>query len=963
MSGNLKPFILFTFILTLLVSLHNAHAAADNTDIAKFTVTNKVINKNLTPFTATINSFGNGSELVPSGSGFEPIIFRTRYTATENSINRIITNPKTISQWDTLKSGALDGADVDIYRIINKSFSHVRRDYIPKGGFNASGWIRIPKSSQVVKPDVHEYTFAWARWNKPKAPYYFTVKAIDRWGNLSAPAVAISALSPSNFNKKTPENSIVTFKALMTLPFWKAPEPPTNLKGQITSDNHIKITWDPSRSTVAGYIIYRSDTAPQKHKGYYIDLSKDGPEIKAGDIIIVRKKFYSGERERLFTNRAWNVHGLTRFVRQPLVSGYTDQDPDMHWILKKHKKNTSVDNPGETYVQLTLGKDTKTSVGLYNHSGTSQDWYPILEPGKPYIFDVWLRSDKPRNLTFLLSGFYYKSKIKKNIKPIKFNVSSTWKKYTYKFTPPILNTSKRPSRMEMRISGPGRFDIDNFRVYRADVPYLDYSGQDYKRLKISKMSALRTHAFVKTRQDTYDLEQLTNPGGVISGIKGQNTLPQTLNMLSNANMRPWLQIEPHFTKEEWLGLVEYLAATYDPEIDTPQTKPWAWKRYRLGRKLPWIDSFDKIYFEIGNETWNHLFRPWVFPTMKDSETGEDYSAGTVYGLYQEYVLSIMRESQYWSDLQPHLITILGGWSRQNYGKDAAIASPSSDYMTIAAYNGGWDEGEGPVSQSPSSFFNILNQISQSSLPATLRHNGEVIDINKTSNRALKLGTYEAGPGYSLNGLNKRKVTQQEAAAQELSMKSLAAGTATLDGFLSRATNGFALQNFFTYSAGTYWSSHARWENGGASYPSWELLSLFNREALGDVLKVETIVTPTANLTATRRRKAVTDAPLISAYATLKEKRLSLILISRRIPNYPVSENDGTTSITIKLPFKSAKSLTQYYLDGTYKAHNVFSQKLNLKVKEHSIPLTLPTFNVETLPPGQTYIYVFNGIEI
>ncbi len=77
----------------------------------------------------------------------------------------------------------------------------------------------------------------------------------------------------------------------------------------------------------------------------------------------------------------------------------------------------------------------------------------------------------------------------------------------------------------------------------------------------------------------------------------------------------------------------------------------------------------------------------------------------------------------------------------------------------------------------------------------------------------------------MNGLNNAKVSKKQAVEQELVMKSLASGTAMLDSFLSRASLGFGIQNFFTLGSGQMWKSHAKWYDGGHSYPAWKLISL------------------------------------------------------------------------------------------------------------------------------------------
>lgn len=78
--------------------------------------------------------------------------------------------------------------------------------------------------------------------------------------------------------------------------------------------------------------------------------------------------------------------------------------------------------------------------------------------------------------------------------------------------------------------------------------------------------------------------------------------------MRKAKVDPWLQIEFHMQPEEWLALVEYMAASYDPKVDSPTSRrPWA--LICQGQVRPWTDEFVKIFLELGNETWNSMFRP------------------------------------------------------------------------------------------------------------------------------------------------------------------------------------------------------------------------------------------------------------------------------------------------------------------------------------------------------------------
>ena len=963
-------------LLALLALLTSPSLAAGNPKApARFRVTTEVINPQLQPFTATIN--GAGNSLVAKGSGFEPVIYRTQLIArdassdgggratpgaeAEDSPDRILAAPMAISNWDSLREGALDGADVRVYRIENGRFRMVRQDQVAKGGHRASGWLPLNNGEGILPAARNSFSFRWDSWNRPDADYYFSVQAVDGSGNSSGHSQPLAAKRPSDTGQGAINNGETEFRpSRLTLD--KTPPPaPANLRGRRGIHGELILEWDPvAAGDLAGYRVFRSDYPPQAHKGYALQLAGQGSPLKAGDLVILSKKFYAGSRNRFLSNRVWGAETENTLFKQDLVDFFPDEDPKRSWELLLHRKDTPVEEPGETCLKLTLGLGEKAEIGIWNHSGTGQDWYEVLDK-QPYKMEVWLRQEGSGRARFDTPGFY--SPVR-GVSPVDFQPGKEWRKYEASFTPNAIDRGKDASRMRLEFTGPGSFYVDNFRVYRADATFLDLTPKDYQRLREAGIGALRTHATIKTGVRSYDIAQLTNPGGVITGTDKLNTLPQSLAVIRKAGVRPWLQIEPHMSPEEWLALVEYLAAPYDPAKDDPAAKPWAHKRYLQGQQKPWVEAFDKIYFELGNETWNSLFRPWTFEDMTDAATGERYTGGRVYGLFQEYVIAILRGSPYWKSagLEEKIDFVLGGWAAQEYGKDAASASPSSRLMTIAAYNGGWDEAEGPPDLSDRSFFNVLNQVSQSAIPNAERHAAEV-------RGALGIGTYEAGPGYALNGLNGAQVTERQAEEQEQVMKSLAAGTATLDAFLARAGLGFRLQNFFTFGEGSTWRSHAKWYRGGQAYPAWKLLGLFNTQATGDMLRVETLSVPTANLTGFDQRKSVANAPLVAAYATRQGDRFNLFLLSRKLPNFPAKGDEGYTPLTLELPFASARSLRLYRMQGDPKANNAQADSVLIEKTDLPPPPNLAEFKLNKaagadergLPPAATYLYVFEGV--
>lgn len=948
-------------------------SVADLSRSAEFTVTTRVINPDLQAFTA--NVVGIGNSLIDGGS-FEPVVFRNRYMAAGHAQDRVWLTREAATHWDSLAEGALDGAEVRVYRIEQGRFRLVRQDRVAEGGAAASGWTPVHRTSSVVPRDQPQFVFRWDTMNRPGVPYYFTVRSVNAQGEESADAMAVSFVRPERLSDARPNNPMQAFEASRLPALPGALPVPQGLRGQLNSDGTLTLTWNPVDSgRVVGYRVYRSDLPPQQHRGFFFDLEGQSrgadQAIRQGDLVFVSKTFDSASRQRYHTHRVWGAGTETRLLMPRGLEWFPDEDPRMRWELVAHTPNSPVADPGQTFLRLTVGTTNPARLRYFNHAGTGQSYYPVLRP-EPYTVEVWLRRTRGvGTVRFSLAGFY--NEPSQRVAPVSFTPGPEWRKFTATFTPPVVQPGSRANDMVLEFLGPGEFEVDNFRVYRSGTPFMDLDAVDYARLQESGMGYLRTHALIKTGRRTYNLEQLIAPAGVTSSAERHNTLPQTLRIIEQAGLRPWLQVEPHFSPAEWLGLVEYLAAPYDPAVDSPESKPWAYQRYLQGQQTPWVQVFDQWKFELGNETWNNLFAPWVFEAMTDAATGQRYSPGAVYGLYQEYVLRILRSSPYWqtAGLDQRFAFVLGGWNGFDYGRDAAQRSPNSHYLTIAAYNGGWDAGEGPPALTPESYFNALNQVSQVTILNGQRHLQEVQQISQQRGRALHLGTYEAGPGYALNGLNNERVSPEQALAQEQVMKSLAVGTATIDTFLAQAALGFRTQNFFIFREGTTWSSHAHWHQGGHAYPSWAMLALFNRESLGDLVEVRTDSVPTVALSAYRRRSAVAQAPLVATYAVRQgPQRWAVWLVSRKVPDYPRAGDAGYTPVTVHLPFSRAQSITLHALTGDYRAHNFGPQQVAVSTQEletHVIAggrLVLgaqSAFAPRGLPPASTFLLVFDGV--
>lgn len=946
---------------------------------AAFTVTEQVVNEAVEPFTATIGSFGNA--LV--SAAFEPAVFRTRFFAEADAPDRVVLNATTMTSYDSLRDGFYEGAEVRVYRVVDGKVKLVRRDTVAQGGSTMGGWVNATGANTLVPAGsgaLCEYIFAFDDYNRADVTYWFAVAAVDKSGAESAKAAAMPVVRTADKRTRKPEPAaLVEFKPSKGATPSGTPPPPQNVRAAYESDRGAALVqWNASPSKdLAGYRVYRSDYAPERHcASYCLKLAGGAPKdpeaaVRKGDWVVVGKTFTSYSRNAYVSNRVWGSH-QNKVAMPNGMPIFPDEDPLITWALEPHPINTPVADAGSTCAKFTMKEGAKLLFEEYNHGPTGQTWYRVLRPGQKYVVEFWARQEGMASptATFKLNGFYGGK-----VAPQTFTIGTAWQQFRATFS---VDTRYEGAggigQTSLSFKGPGTLWLDSYRIYEEAAPYLDYLPQEYADLRASGMKSLRTHAFIKTGTHSHDMSQLTNPRGAISGVDKGNTLPQTLGMMEKAGVLPWLQVEMYMAPEEWLGFVEYLAAPYDPTKDTPAGKPWAYKRHAQGRALPWADAFPRIDFEISNETWNWLFSPWVFEEMTDSQTGRKYNRGEVYGLFQEHVIDCLKASPYWAPagLDKKVRFVLGGWRPQEYGLKAAVTSPRSHLVTRAGYNGGWDEGEGPTEGTDASLFMTAIHAGQSAIPEAVELCAKRDKLRREGLADFRIGTYEAGPGYALSGLNNQaRMTDAQVRSQEETMKSLAAGTATLDTFLGRAANDYDLQNFFTYYHGrSHWVSHASLEKGGWAYPCWMTLALFNTQAAGDLLKVETAAVPAVDLPAFNRRKAAPDVPLASCYASRQKDRLCLFVLSRKIDNYPIAKDDGFTPVTVSLPLASARSVKLYRMVGNPRSHNLDSEQVKIEAVDLPASVAGAAFAVNDktgadargLPPGATLLYVFEGMK-
>jgi hypothetical protein len=914
---------------------------------------------------------------------FEPFNFRTKFHAEGDSPNEIVLSTRQISKYDSVGSGYWDGATVRVYRAINGKLVKVRTDKISETVVEQWNGVDGISGSQLVQPEITDVEVWVAPWSRRGVDIYYVVTAVDKDGRESEISNSVKVVYPLETPKDIDKSSLKTNKLVgfsypKDIKEGQVPVAPSGLTASYSATtDRVTLNWKASPTVdIAGYRVKSANVNPAKMRGDHIYLEhspKDSKlHIRKGDLIFVDKQTRKWDKEKMFSNRVYNLgRNYPDIYFQPTET--------RHWELVEHPTPVPLElaRSGQTCVRIDMDSDETIDLSKYCYAGMDQNWYKVLDPEKTYIVEFWAKQNNMKNpkITFSMPGPFRRDTA---VAPVENQIDENWKLYRFEIKVPLKLESGGVGLVALKFSGPGTLWLDNWRFYEKGTDFMDFPDSEIEELRKSGMAAYRSHAHIKTLEGAYTMEGLTNPTAGI-GWQGyrpnsQYTLPGLLSIMKRANLNPWLQIEMVMTEDEWLGFVEYFCAPYNPEKDSPETKPWAFKRYEQGHPEPYLDDFDRVLFEVSNETWNPMFYPFCFlyNSMIDEATGTNYSGGAIYGMLQEYVIDIFKSSPYWSkEADEKFEFVLGGWAiktkEDGYTVQAAKYSPSSKYVTIAAYNGGWDENAPPAQAAPKGYFDALSTSKRSSQPRAL----VLSEALKANNLKTELGTYEAGPGYNLNGLNGVSMSKEQVEQESRTMKSLAAGTATLDVFLTQGSLGYKLQNFFVFGRNrNYWSSHARMENGGQAYPSWKLLSLYNCEGTGDFLLAQALDTCSYTFEKTAKREGLKDMPLVGVYATRKDDRLNLFVISRKTRDFPIVGDKGYSSVSVDLPIKKAKELKLFRMTGNPADHNLDAD--NVKIDELSLnpKLAKAVFkvneqagaSVDGLPPASTFLYVFTGVK-
>lgn len=778
------------------------------------------------------------------------------------------------------------------------------------------------------------------------------------------------------------------------------PEPPKDLKA-VAGDGCVTLTWTASPTPdVVRYSLRRS-TAPAAKQEARVHLADGAPALQKFDYIVLSKRF--GNFDMKYVNQRVRGIGNPTDVANWYWQSANKTAVAFSAVPHPQPVPAELTEPGETCLQAKAeaGEQSINQIVFIgtNHAGESL-WYGQLEPGKKYHLDVWLRQEGLANngaVTFNYAKGY--PDITKT-----FPVTGEWKKYTFDFAGPERPVDPWHFGHTFTFTGPGTLWMENCRVARVDKPedadklyvpnatVLDelLKSQPEKGPKgahriwfldrdATMSSILSWHANSKASPDWS-----TGAGGTMD-----MTLPMGLSfdLATGADpqsrMRPWLVLQHILhTEDDWQHFVEYLAAPYDAKTDTPKTKPWAYMRtQQRGVATPWTDEFASITVEFGNETWhNGIFPDWLGFALRN----QVHQGGNEYGLFTRYLVAEMKKSPYWKsqNLDKKILFDLGAnydtrveanGTVRGYGEEAMARNPEATLVGHANYVGPkWETGDYSARTYDDHgvqecLISYLTGVVDSQTKMSEGHDALV-----KMRPEYDIVAYEGGPGgYALPGGG---VSAEQVETNEKYGKSLAQGVGAFDAWMDSYRLGWTDQCFLGYGQGNHWNSHTTFADGFRATPAWLALALRNRVGSGDLMTVTVNKTPTlARKEKAKDKETVKEIPLVGAYAMRDGKRWTVFVVSRKLNgNHDnVDFGDGSTPVTVHLPFQKTQKITLTKLTGDPRLSN--RDKMNIAPQPVDVPgdslqagamaVTEKTGGVAGgMPAGSIFAYVFEGAE-
>lgn len=385
---------------------------------------------------------------------------------------------------------------------------------------------------------------------------------------------------------------------------------------------------------------------------------------------------------------------------------------------------------------------------------------------------------------------------------------------------------------------------------------------------------------------------------------------------------PWITVGSSNTPAEWYDLISYIAAPADFDEHSA-------RRARHGHEAPWIDAFDTVYLEIGNEWWNAIFRPYyVWSPQKYAELSS-------------LIIEKVRSHPHFDDEKIQIVA--GGWAVNAHHWNGIVDAETKghDIVSLAPYLVHEMEHGGAPEITWGTLFAGVDGYRQGGGASTLKDFAE-------NNSETRLAVYELNTHIAHGGLNDREAGVITASA--------AAGVGVLNQALDlMATMKTDPINYFVLLQRAYNNRPGLWGTLTRDYdgalrprPTWQGLRLANLHAIeGDMVAVQVTGGPTWRQAENGSVPAQSAVPAVNAYAfRASDTQINLVLINRHWAD--------TLTVALELPFRPATEATWARLGGGDPAANN-EESLEVTLEEGTATISPDAPQLE-LPPVSATVY-------
>lgn len=725
---------------------------------------------------------------------------------------------------DEHTAAALIGAQVDVYRITNGAMALVRTSTVVAAnigrlyysGDNGDTDPAAGADDEVMYAQATGFTLQLGASFVPNRQIWAGVAAVD--GSAQYGAIGFASVTPTNTDLPSAvDNTAGAIDAGQAITAGGALAAPGTVTATLdpAGHRHIALAWD-AVATAAGYVPFHAWQDPATIPGLavgepsfrYVELEDDGgAAVQVGDFYVLRNRFGQPSLDMVGT-RAGRAQSVYRAIfgtdiARELFNGDIAGVSAQFVAFDADEPAGSTPDIGEHYLQVDITDAAAAGdIEIMRNAwtdGPDQSFYHVLVPGEDYRLDLWAYASRAMTLKIDASipGHTQES----------VSLSPGWQFISRTYSPTAVGSTI--GRLYLHVVSDG--DAATFRMAQcwlgrdavapgAWPPELTASGR--------AGWGVRNHVFVKPNTRPYWVEDLCSAYG--TGAYG-DSLHTYLQNCADHGMNPHLQVEPILSPTEWDYLYDYLAAPVS------SGRAGALRRQALGRTAPWLDAFDWIDFELGNEGWNGLAEFLNPPGAVDAGNATVYASADVHGIFAEFVADRWAGNTYWDASKTGWR--FSGWGNNAYGITAVSHFTRPIWAGIANYNGGWEEGLVEPGEDVTVFQKIISRPEyQNEVSVT----DQLERIATLSREDVRLFIYEGGLGYG----------DDSGIDLEVTMSSICAALAHLDATLMQAHYEVGSLSFFTWGLGDGYVSGNPPQWGGEPRPAFQITQLMHEQLDG-----------------------------------------------------------------------------------------------------------------------------------